>query len=513
MFGVAASRLCTHRRLRGAFFTLVFTTLWTLFFPACRSAPEIEEPTAPPVTGVVHLDTALTVAFEAADEPRRSEIYVEVAGGLAASGTVADAIAVLENVRVVDIDTALLLSRGWNEVAAADEEYVLNAFRADEDVLAYTADLDDPNDRAASLLRLLSIQLDNENRSFESIRAVIDELYFIPDDAIRAVSLVDAAERIRRSGERVALTAVVQQAIAILPSIEDPFLAATMSARLADLSLTIDRPQDTESLLTGAVTRAEAGLFVAEATVDDLQRLAEILTRLRGAEAAAAVAENVTPRAYRALTYANIAAALPVGEIAGRYFEDALARAAEIADADRRVRTQTAVILIRSEARPDWSPEDSIAETLQRADLPTQSPEFRLEVLTGMGTAYYLSGRPEGLDRLRGLIASSGELSALRVSIAEALVARGRTDDATAILQLIEPSPETLIGFSTRPALAAADLLRRLDGWDRSVQLLASATAAGIVSAPEAAVILARIPADYRPNPVSRGQLERILEE
>jgi len=171
------------------------------------------------------------------------------------------------------------------------------------------------------------------------------------------------------------------------------------------------------------------------------------------------------------------------------------------------------VILIRSEARPDWSPEDSIAETLQRADLPTQSPEFRLEVLTGMGTAYYLSGRPEGLDRLRGLIASSGELSALRVSIAEALVARGRTDDATAILQLIEPSPETLIGFSTRPALAAADLLRRLDGWDRSVQLLASATAAGIVSAPEAAVILARIPADYRPNPVSRGQLERILEE
>lgn len=512
MFGVAASRPHTHRRLRGAFFSLVSAVLMLTIFSACRSTPEIEAPTAPPVTGVTHLDTALTIAFEV-DEPLRSEIYVEVARSLAVAGDVLAAISVLEDVRVVDIETALLLSRGWNQIAAADDEYVLNAYRADEGFLAYATQVEDPRTRADYLLKLLSIQLDNENRSFESIRELIDELYFIPDDVIRVETLVEAAERIRRSGERVALTAVVQQAIAILPSIADPFLAATLSARLADLSRTIDRPQDTDSLLQAAVAGAESGLFVSESAVDDLGRLAEILTGFRGPDIAAAVAENVTPRAYRALTYAKIAAALPAGEVSDRFFDDSLLRATEIADADRRLRTQTEVILIRSDARPDWSPEDAVAATLQRADLPTQSPEFRLDVLTGLGTAYYLTGRPEGLDRLRGLIASSSELSALRVSIAQALFDRGREDAAASLLQLIDPSPETLIGFSTRPALIAANLLRELDAWDRAVQLLASATAAGIVSSGEAAVVIARIPADYDPDPVSRGQLERVLED
>lgn len=465
----------------------------------------------PAPTGIVHFDTALAVAF-ASQEPQRSEIYVEVAAGLAESGNVPAAIAILERIPVSDIETALLLSRGWNRVAAADEDYMLQAFRADERVLEVAGDTEDVRTRGDYLLRLLSIQLDNENRSSETIRAAIDELYFLPDDSVRVAALVEAADRIRSSGERVTLTAVVQQAIAVLPSIEDPFLVSALSARLADLSRTINRPRDTETLLQQAVSRAEAGLLVPEAGLPDLRRLVRILAALEGADSAAVVVENVTPRAFRAVAYADLGAAVSP-DTADRYFDEALARAADIADTIRRVRTQTTVILTRSESQPGWSPESAAAAALQRSELATQSPELRLEVLTGLGASYFLTGRPGEFDRLRGLIASSGELSSLTVSVAEALFDRGYEGEAAVLLERIEPSPETLIGFSTRPALTAADLMRRLADWDRTVQLLSSASAAGIIQAPEAATIIARIPAEYRPDPVAREQLERLIRE
>lgn len=512
MFGVSAYWPVLHRRLRGAFFSLISTVVVLALLASCRSTPAGEEPVAPPLTGIVHYDTALAIAFRATD-PVRSSIYVEVASGLAQSGEVARAIAVLDLVAATNIETALLLSRGWNRVAAVDEDYVLDAFRADERVLEFAVANEDTEARAADLLRLLAIQLGNDNRSIESIRAAIDELYFLADDAVRAGALVDAAELIRGAGERGALTAVVQQAIAVLPSLEEPFLASTLSARLAELSRTIGRPRDTQMLIEGALNRAEAGLFVTEEALPDLGRLVGVLARLDGASAAAIVVENVTPRSYRALAYAELGAALAPAVTADRYFEEAFTRAAEIADRALRARTETAVILARSAAQPAWSPEVAAAAVLQRADLPNQPEDVRLEVITGIGTAYYLSGHPEAFTRLRGLIASSTELGSLTVAIASELYDRGRIAATEELLEQIEPTPETLIGFLPSSVLTAADLVRRLGLSDSTVRLLASAVAAEVISSPEAAVVIARIPADYRPDPATVSQLQRIEEE
>ena len=514
MFSVSAPRYTPHRRQCGAFFSFPFALVLLV---SCQTAQQTELPSIAPTVGIVHYDVALAIGFEASPAVR-SEIYAHVAAGLAEEGALDLAIGILDHLERQfsndtdgDAEVAINIAYGWSRVASAEDEYVVDAFRADERVLELVPSLDRPEETASYLLQLLAVQLGNENRSIESVRASIDEFYLLPDDEVRAAALVNAAELIRSSGERTALTAIVQQAIAVLPVIETPFLASTLSARLADLSETIGRARDARTLLDEAVQRAEVGLFVTDEDLHDLALLISILAEFDSEEAAAIVVENVTPRAFRALAYAELGAVAASEESAERFFSLALERAMEIADPERRARTVSAVILRRSEADSMWSPESAAAEMLQSVDFAVEtSSAARLEVLTGLGTAYFLADRGDGFDRLRGLIASSGELAALIVATAEELYRRGRVEQSVVLLDRIEPTPETLIGFTTAPAVSTAELHRALGNFDRAVQLIASAFAGEVLPIEDVAIVLSRIPADYRPDPAVVAQLQRI---
>ncbi len=506
MFGAAASRPIPHRSLRGAFFSFVICT--ALLLVSCRSAPDNGQPQAPPITVIAHLDQALAVAFEAA-EPVRTEIYVNVALRLSESGDTGAAAQILDRLGNGSADTALLVSRGWNGLASVDEGSIERARESDSRALAAITALDDDDVRRERLLSLLEIQLANENRAPDSVRASIDELYLIPDNEARIIGLIQGAVLMQAADERGILTAIVQQAIATLPVVEDPFVGGVAAADLAELSNFIERRRDVEALLATALDRIEAGLLIDDQRLDDLSRLITITSRLSSPDVAEAVAENVTPRAYRAIAYAWIGASLE-GTASARYFEEALSRAAAITDLDRRGRTSSQVILERVLSDPSWNPSSAAASMIQTTNLARRSPELRLEVLTAIGVAYYLADQPEEFQRLRGLIGSSGELSALTVAVAEELYDRGDVDTARELVSLIRPTPETLLGFSTRPAIVAADLYRRLGSYDRAVQLLASSTDAQVITAEQAALVLARIPADYRPDPAVVSQLDRI---
>ncbi|MCG8480006.1 MAG: hypothetical protein MI724_12990, partial [Spirochaetales bacterium] len=230
----------------------------------------------PPRLGIIHYD----IAFELADGRAPAEaapIYIASARSLVEAGRVQAATDVLryaehliERAGSNAVERTLLhvdLIAVWHRLSALDETQTLLVEERTMRLVDELGDLPEIELRAAAALTLLEAQLDSPNAGEESIRRTLDTVYLIDDDATRTAVLVDAAERIEQRGGRGGLNAVVQQAIATVPALDDALLAANLNARLAQLSRTLGRDSDVERLLQRTIQRAEVGFVVEQ---DDL---------------------------------------------------------------------------------------------------------------------------------------------------------------------------------------------------------------------------------------------------
>ncbi|WP_143559138.1 hypothetical protein [Alkalispirochaeta americana] len=494
----------------------MFVTFLVLSVSGCTTGPEVERDPGPPRTGIYHLDVALERVQE---EPlaRVIPVYARVAVNLASleadedqldrSVTIARRLDARIS-RANDLRGSELLEWAWMwiSLASLDEAYGERAAAVSSDVVARARSF--PSEEAGKLLfRLLKAQLANPNIDEESIRRTLDSLYLLDNDMVRARFLVEAAELIRDQGDRLALNPVVQQAIAIVPVIEDPTTALILKVRLADLSLTLGNSRDARSLQDQALRRAEQGLLVRSDDFEQIRQVLRYFLSQGDRPGAEAIIGNIAPVSSRAVAYAILGTValqedrrLPFRN----YYDEACATALAIADAEVRARAVAAVIRLRTEGEPEWSPGATIAELLGQTSVSRFDQNVRIDVLSSLTAALIMANRSQEVARLRGLILSADELAHINLAATERLLAGNYREGARELLGKIERVPFPLPGEEQSPAYRIARLYLALDEYDRSIPVLADAERG------EQSLALAMIPASHRLNPATVTDLERL---
>lgn len=513
MVPVHTSRFFWQLLRRGGVACVLFLLL---SLSGCTTGPDVEVDPGPPRTGIFHLDVALEFV-QGAPLELVAPVYARAAVGLARLEADQDQLR-----RSVEIARRLdgSLSRAgepggevllewagmWSVLAGLDDAYSERAAAVSSSVVSRVRGVA-PEEAGRVLFRLLEAQLANPNVDEESVRRTLDALYLLDDDTVRVRFLVDAADLIRAQGDRLALNPVVQQAIAIVPVVEDPTTAVILKTRLADLSRTLGNVRDARSLQDQALRRAEEGLLVRPGDFGKIRQVLRYFLVQGDRPGAEAIIGNIAPVSSRAVAQALLGTVvlqedgrLPYGD----YYEEACATALSIADPEVRARAAAAVILLRAEGEPGWSPGATIAELLGQAPVSRFDQEKRIEVLSSLTAALIMTDRLREVSRLRGLILSADELAHINLAAAELLYDRGFLDEALEQLGRIERVPFPLPGEDDTPAYRIARLYLSLGEYDRSVPVLADAERG------EQARSLSLIPASHRMNPAIVTDLERL---
>lgn len=491
---------------------LVF--LFSMFFlQACSSGPSlVGEGT--PITGFSHIDLALE-RVEREPLVRQLSVYHNSALALARVGSpvaldlarrMEDAVAALQ---VIDVEMLIQLASLWNSMVILDETYVTGAHRVLRRVLELR-----PGDLTAVEsgdlhVRLLATQLENPDSEEATTRRILDSLYLITDDGVRARYLVTAAEIIRDTQDRLNLNPVVQQGIAIVPALEDATDATILSMRLADLSDSLDRSRDVRALREAAVRSAEGGLLIQPPRIAELRRLVEIIFSQGDQVGAEIVLQNVAPVSARALGYGFLARQMFLQEDreeGQNIYRQAFTIAMAIDDPTTRGRTVSTLIFDRLLYDEGWSPANAIADLLGTTPVATFDREDRIFILGNLFAGYHARDEEQQIVRLRGLIRSADELSFIRISAAELLRNAGMDGKAAIPLRELERLPQPEPGSRVTPALRVALLWLALNDPDRAVITVTEAEPG------EQAELLSRIAVDYSFNPIARDVLERLRE-
>ncbi|MEX2443157.1 MAG: hypothetical protein WD492_06120 [Alkalispirochaeta sp.] len=502
-----------HRTLRGVLFFL----LSSLMVAACASTPE-QDPTAPPpATGIRQYDAAfdLIVAESAGD---RLSVYTDVARSLARDGRVQSAAELLnyaqgllrsgEIERSQRIRLQARMAAAWQIVAARDETRVELVNGLTGELLGQAHAGDDAELQAHVFRTIFGAQLDNPNAGEAALRRTLDLVYLIDSDPVRAETLVYAAEQVEGRDDRVALNPLVQQAIATVPALDDPLLAADLSARLAVLSEVLGRSQDVSTLSGRVVRRSRSGLIVDEVQRLRLERLVGSLVRVDRGEDVPQVLANVVPQYMRALAFGWYAAALwEAGRSGEEAFDEAYRLALDIGDTGTRADTRASLIRLRAQHDGDFDVAAAAATLLADVRLSSIPAERREAVLSELAVAYVLVDRSDLVSRLRGLIASGDEFARINIRIAQVLEQLGRAGEAVDYLRIVTTMPPPGISDTVAPSLRAAWVWQALGEHDRAISAALYSTPVDVAS------VLATIPASHEINPATRGQLARRVEQ
>lgn len=487
--------------------------LISFFTTACATGPSLAGAETP-VTGFAHIDIALE---QVEREPlvRQIAVYHNSAIALARVGSpvAADLARRMEDavtaIAVNDVETLVELASLWNSLAVLDEAYIPGSHRVLRRVLELRPRELTARESGELHVRLLASQLANPDSEEATTRRILDSLYLITDDSVRAQYLVAAAEIIRDTQDRLNLNPVVQQGIAIVPALEDATDAAILSMRLADLSASLDRPRDVRALREAAVRNAEGGLLIQPPRITELQRLVEIAYHQGDHVGAEIILQNVAPVSARALGYGFLARQMLLHggvEDGQDMYRQALTIAMAIDDPTTRGRTVSTLIFDRLLHDELWSPVNAIADLLGTTPVATFDREDRIFVLGNLFAGYHARDEEQQIVRLRGLIRSADELSFIRITAAESLVRAERLRAAEIPLRQLERMPQPEPGSRETPALRVALLWLALGDPDRAV------IAATEADAGEQAELFSGIPADFSFNPVARDVLERLRE-
>lgn len=483
---------------------------------ACASAPEQSISTPPPATGIRQYDVAFDlVADESIDD--RLSVYTAVAASLGQDGRVQSAAdllnyagGLLQSDELEDERRILRqahLAAAWQIVASRDETRGELANGLTRELLNETDSYESASVQAQVFRIIFGAQLDNPNAGEAALRRTLDLAYLIDSDPVRSETLVYAAEQVEGRDDRVALNPLVQQAIATVPALDNPLLAAELSARLAVLSEVLDRRQDRSTLVTRVVRRSQAGLVVDEAQKSRLRHIVDALVQVGRDEDVPEILANVAPQFMRSLAYGWYAAALWGMEASGESaFDEAYRLALDVGDAGTRAETRAVLIRLRAEHDEEYDVEEVAATLLADVRLSSVPSERREAVLSELAVAYTLINRPELVNRLRGLIASSDEFARINIRISQALVELGRDDDAITYLRTVREMPAPGISDSMAPALRAAQVWYALEEYDRAISAVLYSTPRDVAS------VLATIPASHDINPATRSQLSRRVE-
>jgi hypothetical protein len=412
----------------------------------------------------------------------------------------------------------------WQALATRDELFVSSARDVTTAALEAIAELEREESaiRAAVLVELLARQVANPNLDEDAVRRTLDELYLIDDDTTRAVALTDAAEVIAAQDDPRTLNPVVQQAIAIVPVVPSSLDAVSLNMRLASLSVVLGRTGDVSSLIDDARRRAGEGVIVEAGGFRKIEEMtdaaAEIVVSAGGGIDPFAVIPdiltNVTPQSARARGYGYLATARDrVGDRAGEggaaedvaaAYDEAAVRIGNIADGPTRGVVMSEFIYRRAALAQDWDPTNPAFDLLGTLRLGVVDQALRETVLSNLGGAFFISGRGQEFDRLRGLVTGIDEYNRIVLTIAEGFVARGRANGAGEVLELMSGIPEPAFDALESPLVRLVRLRAQLGEYDRAVAL-----AEGLTDT-ELARFLVTIPADFLPNPVTNGVLDRI---
>lgn len=506
----SASRHGGHQLLGGAFsLCIIIFVLLTLSCATDRPAPRS---VAPVQTGIVHLDIALTLA-----DPLPAEDRLQVFSRVALALDSADTTNVMPLVNRVDTlvrtelrndaHASVVRTAMWFDLALEHEGFLAGARRSVREALEVPTAEWTPEEISRLLLGLLKHQLRSPDSEEQITRRVLDGIYLITRDDVRAAALVDAAELIRDAEDRLNLNPVVQQAIAIIPTLEDPMEAAVLTMRLSDLSVTLNRPRDVRNLRDLAIRASEAGLLVRPDRLDDLERIIDIAVHQGDRPGAEVMIQNASPVSSRALGLAFLArssarwdARLPFEG----YFESALVTAGSIDDHVSRARTVARIIRGRQVIDLHWSPAAAMADLLGDVNLSTFEHTDRIAVLAEFYAGYAAQDDLQQTGRLRGLIRSADELALIYLNAAELLWAVQCRQAVRDLLTQITRIPPAEPGAPVSPAYRAAAVWAAIGAYDRAVPFLLEATSR------ETALILSSIPAGYRFNPGAVDILERL---
>ncbi len=509
-----------------------------LLVTGCRSGGETIPIPDPYVSGVSHFD----IAFRLVQDSTLSEIlhvYSDAALGFTEIGRLDRAEATLRRLNdqfaarraapvdtntdsasaSLEIDARLRHARAWQALAGEDEQFVSDARVVTDDVVDAVTRLGDQNAAtgAEKLLDVLDFQLDNPNLEEDAVRRTLDELYLIDDDAVRAATLVDAADIIAARDDPRTLNPVVQQAIAIVPIVESSLVAMSLNARLARLSVALDRPGDVVSLIDQALRRAAAGLVVEaaqfvriEEAIESLRSIdrTDVLTGDRTAiDTAFDLLTNVSPQSMRARSYGYLAIVLDDGsmpDLAANTYDDAQRQMAQIADNTMRATVTADFIRRRAETDPDWDAETAAGTLLAQVTLAGMSGVEREHILADLTTAFYVTDSVDAFDRIRGLIVSVDEYNRVLLRAAKTLLDGGRESEAVAAVDAMDGIPEIPLEDGVVPRLRVARIWRDVGSYDRAIIVAEQLPDFQLAS------FLTTLPADYLPDPVSNAVLERI---
>jgi hypothetical protein len=502
-----------HHTLRGVLFLLLIS----LAVAACSSAPEQDPSAPPPPTGIRQYDSAFQlVAPEALGD--RLSVYIDASASLARDGRVQTAADLLTYAQGLigsgDLgqDRRVLLEArmvaAWQIVASRDETRVETVNSLTGQLLDQADAIDDAELHAEVFRTIFGAQLDNPNAGEAAVRRTLDLAYLIDSDPVRSETLVYAAEQVEGRDDRVALNPLVQQAIATVPALENPLLAADLSARLAVLSEVLDRPQDVSILVGRILRRSQSGLIVDELQDPRLRRLVSNLVEVGRGDDVPQVLANVAPQFMRALAFGWYAAALwEYGADGTDAFTEAYRLALEVGDTGTEAATRASLMRLRATYDGTYAAADAAATLLADVRLASIPAERREMVLSDLAVAYVLTDRSELVSRLRGLIASGDEFARINIRIAETLEQLGRNDAAVTYLRSVDQMPPPGISDNVAPGFRAAQVWQALGEHDRAISAVLSSTPVDVAS------ILALIPASHDINPATRGQLARRVED
>ncbi|MFP4151940.1 MAG: hypothetical protein ACLFR8_13050 [Alkalispirochaeta sp.] len=503
----------------------------------CRSGGDTVPQPDPYRSGVSHYDIAFSLVHDAPAEDL-VHVYTVASIGFSEAGRIdraEQALSVLdlhvrsrgdttdrngsETSRSIPPGIEILLDQvaAWQALAARDETYVDAARDATTAALEAIGELrrDESTTRATILVRLLAQQVANPNLDEDAVRRTLDELYLVDDDTVRAIALTDAAEVIADQDDPRTLNPVVQQAIAIVPIVPSSLAAVSLNMRLAALSLVLDRPGDVQSLIDDARRRAGEGLIVETGSFDRIADMIDAAADIAGAgggdiDPFAVIPDiltNVTPQSARARGYGYLAIARDRtlgGPAVTDAYDEAVQRIERIADGLTRGVVMSELIFRRALRDPDRDPTGPAFDLLGAIRLGAADQTVRETVLANLGGAFFLTGRGEEFDRLRGLVTGIDEYNRIALTIAEELAYRGRSGLAGEVLELMSGVPDAALDAVESPLVRLVRLRADLEEYDRAVAL-----AEGLPDT-EVARFLVTLPADFLPNPVTNGILDRI---
>ena len=403
--------------------TLAVLVLAVLTLGSCRSVNDSVPIPDPYFSGVRHFDVAFILVQDAppADIIR---VYSQASLQFTETSRIDRAEGVLRN-----LDGHILAAKAgglvlapavrvdrliaWHALAGVNELAAPTAQRYTSEILTDIGKFSDDDDAESAkiLRRVLEAQLANPNLDEDSLRRTLDEFYLLNDDTVRVSALVDTAEQIARLDDLRTLNPVVQQSIAALPVIPAPLIASSLSIRLAELSIRLDRMGDVASLLDQARRRAQEGLIVDRASYFRLEDIITGAVRIDSVEGGRAEAvldvilSNVSPQSMRIRGQGMAALALS-GE--DRY-DSVYAQMVQISDPTLRALISAEFLRERAHRHPDWVIGSVISDLLNGVELGRTDPADRIRILSDLAAVYFYTGQPDEFDRLRGLIFGNDE--------------------------------------------------------------------------------------------------------